>query len=409
MDLESFVSLKTSSELENLSNQILTIVNLFSTGKKIFKNNNSKGNQILKNPKFQILKDKIENKVNLVLNKLSELNFNNLLSEFIESFGKISEQDYILVQKAFYQKMQADISFVKIYIEFFKIISNIYNDIYKLKSDFIFKMIESKFMHDYQNIDFTEDVDFLKEYDEDSSSMNPEIKRTNNLVIIKNFISSAVITNEIEDILSKIILEQNNFYADIYYWFQNKNIDSKTKEYIKNKISTNTLPLREKVLLDNLINGTVETTKINATKTGIKSDVINTNTLNIESENIIEEYMYVQSIDEVKIFIDTRCKDTITKNKFCQIMFIKYFESSQENSNFILELAKLLVKKQILFKSNLSRGILSIYNNWSDNSLDYNNATKKMKDLLTCLKNLGITKNLETILKTFKIEFIQNK
>ena len=62
-----------------------------------------------------------------------------------------------------------------------------------------------------------------------------------------------------------------------------------------------------------------------------------------------------------------------------------------------------------MFKSNLSRGILSIYNNWSDNSLDYNNATKKMKDLLTCLKNLGITKNLETILKTFKIEFIQNK
>jgi hypothetical protein len=98
----------------------------------------------------------------------------------------------------------------------------------------------------------------------------------------------------------------------------------------------------------------------------------------------------------------------VISNKFCQIMFTKYFESSQENSNSILELSKLLVKKQILFKSNLSRGILSIYNNWSDNSLDYNNATKKMKDLLTCLKNMGITKNLETILKTFKIEYIQN-
>ena len=408
MDLESFVSLKTSSELENLSNEILTIVNLFSTGKKIFKNNNSKGNQILKNPKFQILKDKIENKVNLVLNKLSELNFNNLLSEFIESFGKISEQDYILVQKAFYQKMQADISFVKIYIEFFKIISNIYNDIYNLKSDFIFKIIESKFMHDYQNIEFTEDIDFLKEYDEDSSSMNPEMKRTNNLVIIKNFISSSVITNEIDNFLSKIILEQNNFYADIYYWFQNKNIDSKTKEYIKNKINTNKLPLREKVLLDNLINGTIEITKVGTKKPVNKIESINTDTLNIESENIIEEYIYVQSIEEIKIFVDTRCKDAITKNKFCHILFTKYFESSQENSNTILELSKLLVKKQILFKSNLSRGILSIYNNWSDSSLDYNNATKKMKDLLTCLKNMGITKNLETILKNFKIEFIQN-
>jgi hypothetical protein len=405
MDLESFVSLKTSSELENLSNEILTIVNLFSTGKKIFKNNNSKGNQILKNPKFQVLKDKIENKVNLVLNKLSELNFNNILIEFIESFGKISEQDYIIVQKTFYQKMQSDISFVKIYIEFFKIISNIYNNIYNLKSDFIFKIIESKFMHDYTNLNFCEDTDFLKEYD-DNSSLAPELKRINNLVIIKNFISTSLLNNEIDEQLSNIILEQTNYYADIYFWYQNKNIDIKTKDNIKNKIKSNSLPMREKVLLENLINDNIQNKSIVPVVSN-NTVSINTDTLNIESENIIEEYLLVQSIDEVKIFIDTRCKDAIMKNKFCHILFTKYFENSQENSNLILELSKLLVKKQILFKSNLSRGILIIYNNWSDTSLDYNNATKKMKDLLTCLKNMGITKNLETILKTYKIEYIQ--
>jgi hypothetical protein len=66
---------------------------------------------------------------------------------------------------------------------------------------------------------------------------------------------------------------------------------------------------------------------------------------------------------------------------------------------------KILVKKQILYKSNLSRGILLIYSNWNDVSLDYNKPNKKMKDLLQCLKNMGITKYLESLLKTYKIEF----
>lgn len=38
MDIESFVSLKTSSELEILSNEIINIITLLSSNKKIFKN-----------------------------------------------------------------------------------------------------------------------------------------------------------------------------------------------------------------------------------------------------------------------------------------------------------------------------------------------------------------------------------
>ena len=58
MDIESFVSLKTSPELETLSNEIINIIAILSNGKKIIKNIN-KGNQLLKNPKIQLLKDKI--------------------------------------------------------------------------------------------------------------------------------------------------------------------------------------------------------------------------------------------------------------------------------------------------------------------------------------------------------------
>ena len=44
MDIESFVSLKTLPELENLSNEITNILTILSSGKKIIKNIN-KGNQ----------------------------------------------------------------------------------------------------------------------------------------------------------------------------------------------------------------------------------------------------------------------------------------------------------------------------------------------------------------------------
>jgi len=109
----------------------------------------------------------------------------------------------------------------------------------------------------------------------------------------------------------------------------------------------------------------------------------------------------------MKEFIEDRCKDALAKNKFCQYVLDKYFELSMDTSIKILDMLKLLVKKQILYKSNLSRGILLIYTNWSDVSLDYNNPNKKMKDLLTCLKNMGITKYLESLLKTYKIEYEQ--
>lgn len=395
MDLESFVSLKNSLELETLSNEITSLINLLSGGKKVFKN--YKGNQILKNPKIQLLKNKIENKVNLVLNKLSELNFNNLLIEFVESFGKITEQDYINIQKAFYLKMQSDISFIKIYVEFFKIISNIYCD---FKPDFMIKIIEGKVMYDYNKIILDdEDMQFLKE---DDNTPQAETRRINHLSIIRNMINVGFFKSEITATLDAIILEQNTYYSDIYYWYQNRTLDTKTKNIIKNKIQNNTLPLREKVLLDTLINADIQQpvsakTITKAVKAPEQS-AINIDTLHIECDNILEEYIYMESIEEVKIFIETRCKDALAKNKFCQYTFLKYFEGTSDISSKILSFIKLVTKKQLLFKSNLSRGLLLLYGNWEDISIDFHNATKKMKELLDCLKNMGITKNIEHLI-----------
>jgi hypothetical protein len=223
-------------------------------------------------------------------------------------------------------------------------------------------------------------------------------------------IYSNILNNNLENIITEKLLEQKKYYADIYYWLQNKTLDDTIKLSIKNIILNNTLPLREKVLLDNLIIDTKNTEVKGEVKSLVTSQIkeqnINSDTLAIESENIIEEYLFMESIDEVKIFIDSRCKDAISKNKFSQYLFNKYFESNIESTSKMLEFIKTLVKKQILFKSNLSRGLLLLNNNWKELVVDFNNPDKKMKELLISLKNLGITKNLENLLQSHKIEYI---
>jgi hypothetical protein len=405
MDLQSFVSLKSSPELEILNQEIINLISQFSGVKKHLKNNN-KGNQILKNPKIQLLKDKIENKVNSVLNKLSELNFNNLLLEFIEFLGKINEQEYIEVQKAFYLKIQSEISFVKIYLEFFKIISNIYKAYNNYSSVYFLSIIESKFKYDYLDVEISEEFDFIKSADDEDKDIS-ESKRINNLNIINCMIKLNMFNENFEKLINTYMLEQNNHFSDIYYWFQNKPLSKETKNIIKNKITNNALSMRSKVLLDNLLEDEIVVNKsvVKSSKPVVQEKNIVTDTLEIESENIIEEYIFLGSLEEIKIFIENRCKDALTKNKFCQYIFNKYFSDSQESSDKLIDLFKVLVKKQILFKSNLSRGLLILYQRWNEIESEYDNSSKKMKELLVCLKNMGITKNLEILLKKYKIEF----
>lgn len=395
MDIEKFMSFRNAPESFIINKQMNTFIALISGGKK-YNNNQNKNNNILKNPKLQSLKDKTENKVNLVLNKLSELNFNVLLTEFCESIGKIDENEFLELQKAFYIKIISDINFIKIYLSFFKVIANIYAISCNYNIKYFFDIVEMKFISDYKNIIVQDKFKFITDFDDEN-------KRINNIILIKHLLQMNFLNSKIKTELDNIILLQDNYYADIYYWFQNEEIPNEYRQIIKNKMLTNTLPLREKVLLDNLLDDKkqqVLDTPKNELEMNNKVD-----TLNIEIDNILEEYLFVESVNEVISFINLSCKDAISKNKFCQYSFEKFFTTQNEYTYKILDLLKQLVKKQILFKSNLSRGIIQINNNWEDKSIDYTNPKMRMKEALVYLKNMGITNNLENILSKYQIEY----
>jgi hypothetical protein len=396
MEIERFLSFKNDPQTLEINKQLSAFISIISGGKK-HNNSQNKNNNILKNPKMQSLKDKTENKVNLVLNKLSELNFNVLLTEFCETIGKVNENEFLELQKAFYIKIISDINFIKIYLSFFKVIAHIYSISCKYNIKYFLDIVEMKFVSDYKNEQLSNDFKFLADFDE-------ETKRINNLVLIKYLLQMNFLNNNIKNEINNIILSQNNYYADIYYWFQNEELSNEYKQIIKNKTLNNTLPLREKVLLDNLLEDKKHQQKQETTKIDLDSNN-KMDTLDIETDNILEEYLFVESVNEVISFINTSCKDAISKNKFSQYCFEKFFTTQSEYTYKILDLLKQLVKKQILFKSNLSRGIILINNNWDDKSIDYINPKMRMKEALVYLKTMGITNNLENILTKYQIDY----
>jgi hypothetical protein len=409
-DISTFILFKSDINTQELNNEIIKKLNvMFPDYEKKNKNKNKNKTNILKNQKIQTQKENISNKINLILNKLSEKNIDNLLIEFIDNINQVTLDTFKEIQKTFYLKIISEINFIDIYLEFLKIITFLYNKVQEYDLNYFYDIVESKFKIDYTNYQINADnsLNFLND-------LNGETNRVNNLTIINKLIDHKIISNKIYNYCDKIIIEQQLFLSDIYYWFNSKNnklLDSDILK-IKQIINKSDIAPRDSILLKNLLNEEV----INKTKSQVtnnnqikkpevitKVKIVSNNTINLECTHIIEEYLLIKSIDDIKYFIDTRCVDTINKNKFCEILINKYFSSNKEISDEIIQLIKQLVTLHILFKSNYSRGLIMIYNNWNELSIDYDNPTPKIKSLLTTLKSIGITKGLETLLEKYQI------
>ena len=403
LDINTFLSFKSQESLQSLDNASKELIaELFShIDKKNKKNNKKNSNHVLKNQKLQNKKENIINKVNLILNKLSESNIDNLVIEFLENINQVEQFDYEEIQKTFYLKIISEINFVKIYLQFLNIIKSIYGRVQNYDLTFFISAIETKFNIDYTNYDICPEnkFNFIKEID-------IEQKRINNLTLIINLVECGLLSKDILEYCDSAIINQTIFLSDIYYWFNLRNRSLTEEEISKIKshllLSTNT---RDNVLLTNLINNTLNTNIIeeptqNITTTNNKPKV---NTFILEIDNIIDEYILMNNYEDIVQFITDRCKDAISKNKFSEVLVDKYLLSKKEACNTIIELIKQLTKAQILFKTNIAKGISLIHGNWEEKSIDYIKPSDKMKGLLVTMKGLGIIKGIETILSAYKI------
>lgn len=386
IDISSFILFKTHSETQELSNEILKKLNLIFPDIDKKRNRNKNKNNVLKTQKILIQKENISNKVNMILNKLSEKNIDSLVIEFINSINQISNETYEEILKTFYIKIISEVNFINIYLNFLKIISCVYNKVQQYNLSFLYNIIESKFKNDYTNyeISLISNLNFIND-------LNGETNRLNNLLLINKLIEHKLLSENVYKYCDDVILNQNIFYSDIYYWFSYKNnkLTISEENKIKEIITTKNISTRDSILLKNMCSN-IQNNKDISNK--IESNI---DTINIESNHIIDEYLMIKSINDIKYFIENRCVDTITKNKFCEILINKYYMCNKEKSNIILTLIEELYKLKVLLKSNISKGVLMIHNNWDEISIDYDNSDIKIKSLLNILKKLDIVKGLE--------------
>jgi hypothetical protein len=369
MDINTFLSYKTHDNCQELDNNTLKLFNSLIDYNK--KKNFNKSFNILKSKKINNKKENIINKVNLILNKLSDTNSDGLILEFIENINQVDNDTFNEIQKGFFYKILSEIKFIKIYINFLKSIMYIYNSVQKYNLSYFILLVETLFKYNYSLIELDETNLFLKE-------LNNDEKRTNNLILIRNLVEYNILSKDVIKECDTIIINQNIYLSDIYHWYNFKNRkltnDEITiiKEHIKNDISK-----RDTILLENIINNN-----------------LSTNTFKLESDDIINEYLLNNDSEIIITFINNRCVDAISKNKFCEYLIDYYFINN--NVDNILELLEILINNQILFKSNISKGLLNVVNNWLFK-------TNKLEKLLLVLKKLSITKNIEHLMDKFLV------
>ena len=338
MDITEFMSLKKNPENLTLDNNILeTLIDIFD--KKIKKIDfKFKQVNILKGGKVQNNKDNISNKVNLILNKLSENNINNLLIEFITSINQIEYNDYNEILKTFYVKIISEINFIKIYLDFFIKIAYLYQKVLNYNITYFINIIETKFKFDYCDYNLNEDFSYL-------SLMNEEGKRINNLILIKHLVDKNLLSPKIINDCTTSLLSQTKYIIDIYKWIEMNNIkmNDELVTQINNIIDNKNINCRDKILLESLLNNN------------------NEDIFKLECYNIMNK-----DLNDIKSFISLKCKDAITKNKFCKNLFSYYL---LHNNNIFIMLDELLNNK-IILKSHINKGY-SLLNYPNDDITNY--------------------------------------
>jgi hypothetical protein len=344
----------------------------------------------IKTNKVQAKKDLNENKIIMIMNKISENNINELIGEYISNIFVDTEEKYNVIMTELFNKMVKDVKFIENYIKF------------AIKIFIIEKKRLNLFPEEFiNNIKIT-----INSIDDN--------ERNACFIIIRMLVKYGFFNKDIIDFMSNNIIktQDKSRYIDCYNWFNG--IDNTIKDNYKDDILSIAIKCnnenmnREKILIESLIDikiaesiditestestESTETThieEIEEVKTVEASDSFNTSLI-----NILEEYQFIKSIEEIIEFINIECQDINNKNSFCMEVINSFSNNIAEGLNLI----DILIKKRVLFKSNISKGLVMFLNK-NENIINNN-----IVQILKYLKTNNITKNIEHIFKRYKVK-----
>lgn len=398
MNIDYLQSFQKNEEVKHLDADVLKLFSGFvnkNTMKKIKKKVVIKSNMnLLKNSKLQSSKDTTKNKVNLIINKLSNKNINELVIEFIKTFQEIDQTEFNKIIEVFYLKIVNDEKFTNLFFDFFVRISNIYTHLFNFEIKHFVDLIELKIKKDYLDIELDDEYSILEK-------TTSEEQRISNLKLVILLINKSILNKKIIKKISEYLVN-TEYIPDIYKWFSNSTIKKNDKiesynDILKAKLSQD-LNHRNMILLKSLLDiNRIEYDDINILSDEdinddenleIKEEVQNDSDYEISIKNIIEEYLFLEEFDEIIGFInDNKLVDKnleIFTNSLINIYFINNLSNSDKFKNLFINIKKNKLIQNEIFKLSLLKLIES------DEKEDYNNFDSKLSKLIEIYKIIQI-------------------
>jgi len=404
MKVEYLLSFKDHDDLKNLDDEFLNLISenfIKSYSKKVKKKLIKpilKCN-LLKNSKLQTEKNTIESKVNLILNKLSKNNFDQIIEEFIIKFSEIEQYDFNIILKSLFVKAIKDEKFINIFLKFYNIINQIYSYLFDFNNKYFIDILETKIKFDYQKIKLDTEYSFLE-------NLNSEENRINSLKILIYLVEKNNLKINVINVVSDYLME-TDYIPDINFWFSNKFIKNKLdiknfNEKLVNKLS-NEINNRSLVLLKNLLDSNDIQYELNLDEeldedSDEENSIFNNlddettkSDFEIQIDNILEEYLLLEEFDEVSSLIETFNKDENKKKIFMETLLNFFFNSTLNNVN---KFKKLFVnlKKSKQFKIEIYKNsLIELLNN--DDRFDYTDLENKILKITDIYKIIQIKIN----------------
>lgn len=332
MDTESLLSIKSLPECSIFDETILNnIKSYFKESNIKYVKKNKKTTNVLKNSNFNLKKNKINNKIIFILNKLSETNLNNIVIEFIKNIKIDDIESYDNIQAIIFDKILKDSKFIEIYCEFFIIIIKYINSKLNYEPNKLLNIVDC-FIQDFSNKKENDRLMFLK--------------------FLTNMIKNNFFNNDIVDyILDHLI--KHKMVPDLKYWFENYDMD---KNKLKDMNLENT---RDKLMLESIF----ENKNVNINDSDIQVKKKNNEDVFLtQCENIIEEYNYLNLNEEIKYFIENECNCNNNKSRFIEYILKQYISKKKNNLFQLFEyiisknIIDLQIIKNVLIKKNKNNG-----------------------------------------------------
>lgn len=327
MNSINLLKLKNHHSLQVLDTEISNLFNIktYHCKKNRYKNNHDKT--------FISKKDNVSNKTLFILNKVSSNNIDNLLKEYMIQINFVEEDEFNDIQQTFFIKLLEDIKFLNYYLNFILQIFNIYKT-KNIEPSYFIKLLQDYF----ESITTAESKNkiFEKYYEENY--------KQNFYIILKKLIELKFFNSNIISHIDNVLINSTNT-IDIYSWFQGREL---SKEYVE-KLKLHRSTIKEKryiYIIDNLINN--KTTKVKEKENPIKKETKIDQIEQFKNEviNILEEYLFINSIEEVDEFIKEQ-KNNYQKIK-CFNELLSEFLKKNPNKN------KELTKLKQYFSNNSS-------------------------------------------------------